>query len=454
MASRWLGTWSTVLAVVRGDQQALLVPSSCDKHMAHDFGWLSNYIEVGFFTDYRLQAWRFFELNETSYAFLWLNSIAFANIDFVKEVCPVAARLALLIRAEERLPMRESEASLLDYATFAEFGPSFAEASWPLGKGLRRLQLLQHDLAVASEYSVDVVMPYCDEPLDELLSKSVGYEDEWLAGRVPFGHVNLLLYRLMVCSPVNERGEVDPTRLSARAMSAAMHFKSVEVIPVDASPKAWEVARYLVHLASRYERLADFTIFLHPDVFEHVNPRTLRNVLQALRVGGFHRSGLGDDQRETESSSAWYGYSSLSHHYMTRPSRVHSPSSDCAEVDLAFKDLHKKVFSAEAPHGSQGRHSQSESSDKKVEVLGDFGFYCCSQFMVHRNRVRKRPREWYERLADQIPWEHCATSYMELLWHGIFNDGTLHEEKRQDRTDLPLFLRVDNFIESTTDGRT
>merc|ERR1712032_1375795 len=96
---------------------------------------------------------------------------------------------------------------------------------------------------------------------------------------------------------------------------------------------------------------------------------------------------------------------------------------------------------------------------------GDFGFYCCSQFMVHRDRVRRRPRAWYQSVADGIAWEHCATSYMELLWHGIFNNGRLHERKRQDgrfaeetkrnkeeRVDLPLFLRVDNFLEKTQDG--
>lgn len=45
------------------------------------------------------------------------------------------------------------------------------------------------------------------------------------------------------------------------------------------------------HLARNYDRLADFTVVLHPDVFEHVNPRTLRNVFLALRLGTFTLSG-------------------------------------------------------------------------------------------------------------------------------------------------------------------
>eukprot|EP00913_Durusdinium_trenchii_P026243 g24622.t1 len=58
------------------------------------------YIEIGFFTDYRNQAWHYYMTNETTYAFLWLNSISYANLDFLREACPEAAKLALLLRAE------------------------------------------------------------------------------------------------------------------------------------------------------------------------------------------------------------------------------------------------------------------------------------------------------------------------------------------------------------------
>ena len=56
--------------------------------------------------------------------------------------------------------------------------------------------------------------------------------------------------------------------------------------------------------------------------------------------------------------------------------------------------------------------------------------------------VASRVRPRYQRVAGEIPWEHCldptavahrarcelgawggATSYMELLWHAIFNNG-------------------------------
>eukprot|EP00435_Cladocopium_sp_Y103_P057122 s1761_g19.t1 len=93
----------------------------CDATAAlEDLGWLQQYIKIGFFTDYRNQAWHYYSTNETTYAFLWLNSISYANLDFVREACPEAAQLALLLRAEERLPAREADLPLLDFSESCE----------------------------------------------------------------------------------------------------------------------------------------------------------------------------------------------------------------------------------------------------------------------------------------------------------------------------------------------
>lgn len=419
----------------------------CDDNMAPDLGWLQSYLQIGFFSDFRNQAWRFYLRNETTYAFLWLNSIAYANLEFVREACLEAARLVLLLRAEERLPVREAGPALLELASLEEQARGQAidlplmgqRANWPSRVGIQRLQQLTARMEQPEEPSVDVVMPYCDEPLDGLLSRTTGYDDEWLSARVPLRHLGLVLYRLQVCAPGvgHLQGAAALASLPARAAEAARHFRSVEVVPVDASPSAWEAARYLIHLADRYDRLADFTLFLHPDVFEHVNPRTLRNVLQSLRVGSFQQSGLGPNP-DGQDGDKWFEYVSLSHHYLMQPSRIAAPSSNCTDAALSFEDLRRRVFDEEYVEGQA--------------AFGKFGFYCCSQFMVHRKRVQRRSKDWYRRVAETIPWEHCATSYMELLWHGIFHAGSLHEAKRQERTDLPLFLRVDNFIETTSDG--
>eukprot|EP00435_Cladocopium_sp_Y103_P070500 s285_g35.t1 len=322
-------------------------------------------------------------------------------------------------------------------------GPSTA-AGFGKTDGCARGQTCQG--RAQGEYSVDIVMPYCNEPLDGLQSKKTGYEENWLLSPVPLRHVKLILYRLISCFDAREVLYNDKAldTLPEAAKVAARLFGQLEVVPVDASPKAWEAARYFLHMARNYHRLADFTIVLHPDVFEHVNPRTLRNVLLALRVGTFRMAGNDDD---------WYKYLSMSHHYLLRPSRARFASTNCTEavtsftqtqslcpaneVDLGFQDLWRQLFEEDAP---------------LLEEKTNFGFYCCSQFLVHRELVRRRPQEWYQRKVNEIAWEHCATSYMELLWHGIFRDGKLHEEKRQERKELPFFLRVDNFLEATSDG--
>lgn len=448
---------------------AAVVADPCDRHMLNDLGWLQQYVRVGFFTDYKMQAWWYYKQNETTYAFLWLNSIAYANLEFVKEACPPAAMLALLLRAEERLPVRDADEALLDFAALAASAEPVLRSSWPIAEGLSRLKGLAAPLTLPEEYTVDVIMPYCNEPLDGLLSKRTGYDTEWLATRVPLQHVNLVLYRLVSCEGPAAASEGPTTITGAGSMAAAAtralppraavvvpYFRSVELVAVDASPRAWEAARYLSHLATRYDQLADFTIFLHPDVFEHVNPRTLLNLLQSLRSGTLRASGLGNDAGGV---GDWYGYVSLSHHYLLRPSRAQTPHEDCADASLAFHELHEVLFGpSTAPSASPGGIDSSLLGAEPAKVLdgskglANFGFYCCSQFMVHRDRVWRRPREWYQRVARSVAWEHCSTSYMELLWHAIFTDGQLHEAKRQERTDLPLFLRIDNFLEGTSDG--
>eukprot|EP00913_Durusdinium_trenchii_P026244 g24623.t1 len=99
------------------------------------------------------------------------------------------------------------------------------------------------------EYSVDVVMPYCNEPLDGLLSKKTGYDEDWLPSPVPFRHAKLILYRLYDC--FDQREVLSDRKALAslpEAAAAAQLFGHVEVVPVNASPSAWEAARYFLYL--------------------------------------------------------------------------------------------------------------------------------------------------------------------------------------------------------------
>lgn len=395
----------------------------CDSGMVDDLGMLREHIDVGFFTDFKRLSWAFYEWNVTSYPFLWLSSTAFANVDFLGKVCPGAALTSLLLRAEERLPMLDDGRALLDYATILQtvaMGRPESLVGWPLVQGLNRLAWLRAQLPLSQEqqsHSIDIVMAYCNESLDGLVRESVAHG-------IPLSHANLLLYMPEAC--------LDEGKGKKVMKPAARHFRSVEIVPMAVAPDTWEPPRYLTHLATRYHRLAEFTLFLHADVYEHVQPRTMRNLLNSLAFGTFTRSGLG------ASGSQWFGYLSLGHNYLRNASRARRSSAHCAEAGIDFGEMRRHLFEPSDVATAPGSRCGEEEN---------FGVYCCSTFLVHRDRVHQRPQDWYDRAAERSDWGECAASYMELLWHAVFNDGCMHEEKRQARPDLPLFLRVDNFVQ-------
>jgi len=226
---------------------------------------------------------------------------------------------------------------------------------------------------------------------------------------IPWHHVNLYLYKLPGnCHEKNQsRAEFD-------------WFRRVSIVEVNAKAEEWEVKRYLTHIASNYETLEDFTIFAHPDALEHINPRTLRNLMQTLLFGVLEVSGHDDD---------WYGYFSLSNHYLRNSSRVKNPVGDCTKSP-SFTWLQTRL-------------------GLSTDIAESHGFYCCSQFIVHKARIKTRLRDWYSD-AVSIPWDHCLTSYMEILWQLVFSEEM--ELRRQEQAAMPLFLRVDNFYEEATDN--
>eukprot|EP00397_Hematodinium_sp_SG-2012_P052710 GEMP01062497.1.p1 GENE.GEMP01062497.1~~GEMP01062497.1.p1 ORF type:complete len:287 (+),score=63.43 GEMP01062497.1:418-1278(+) len=279
-------------------------------------------------------------------------------------------------------------------------------AQWPIKAGLDRIEAMSKKVyASARRASVGLVMPFCNEGFPDLIGD--GESEKWdaLAG-IPWHHVNLYLYKLPHCNAA-DRPEFE-------------WFRKVDVIEVDAKAEEWEVKRYLTHIVRNYDRMDDFTFFLHPDALEHVYYRTLRNLMQTLLFGVLEISGTVDDD--------WHGFFSLANHYLRNSSRVTMPHLDCAQ--------------SPSLHWLKARLG--------IEHAVPDGFYCCSQFVVHKTRILARPKEWYHDAANNIAWDHCLTSYMEILWQLIFlGHGEL---RRQEDTSMPLFLRVDNFYETATEN--
>jgi len=128
-----------------------------------NLGPLGEMLHTGFFADLRFYSWLFYEYNMTPVVFLWLNSIAYANADFVKEVCPPAFIQIQLIRAEERLPMMEQSLALIEIARMP-LPPAEIMHLWPIQQGLDRIEgLIKKVTMKAHRASVGLVMPFsCD----------------------------------------------------------------------------------------------------------------------------------------------------------------------------------------------------------------------------------------------------------------------------------------------------
>merc|ERR1712083_686530 len=81
-----------------------------------------------------------------------------------------------------------------------------------------------------------------------------------------------------------------------------------------------------------------------------------------------------------------------------------------------------------------------------VGAFENWGGYCCGQFAVHREAVKRWPRPFYksllERLSGPQPFTHSSYKVygrdMEYLWHVIFA-GTPVVERQYTAADFTTF---------------
>ncbi|CAD7956023.1 unnamed protein product, partial [Amoebophrya sp. A25] len=176
---------------------------ACDDRLVDpsSLGPIAPYIDIGFFTDYKLQSWMYYYKRTTTISFLWLNTIAFANREYILNVCPEAYLLTLILRTEERLPLMEVGESLMDFAFLlmtlssspgalagadnhaaakeqqAALKIDFHTTDWPIQLGLERVHKMNRELyhIVKTQVpSVGLVIPYCGEDLSLLLASVAG----------------------------------------------------------------------------------------------------------------------------------------------------------------------------------------------------------------------------------------------------------------------------------------
>jgi len=69
---------------------------------------------------------------------------------------------------------------------------------------------------------------------------------------------------------------------------------------------------------------------------------------------------------------------------------------------------------------------------------------CCSQFFLHRDRIRLRPRIFYERILEYVltkdvlgedGYHYEMSYYMEYIWHYIFGEDAIIDASSYDNND-------------------
>lgn len=173
---------------------------------------------------------------------------------------------------------------------------------------------------------------------------------------------------------------------------------------------AMESLAYATHLRERHGDFAEFTLFLHGAPREHALKGLLEDVMASLRSGTYDVAFL---------------------HLNAR--RFLSGTSIC------LQDFYQRLFEVqEAPEA--------------------FGSYCCSQFVVRRDRLLARPRALYDRLVRLLQGELpllcvqdskydarpgiAVSALLEHLWPLVLGEGAVLPPRSGDGR-LPLFARAD-----------
>lgn len=200
---------------------------------------------------------------------------------------------------------------------------------------------------------------------------------------------------------------------------------SIHIEIVEEELRADDCTAYLQYISSHYEDLPDFMFFIHPDIEEHAMMSLVDRVIKAALNGVLRPDDL--------------PFMYLSHNHLDlTPER-----NDLWETYAAGK-LWKRIFGSSLfPHRSfiQG--------------------YCCSQFVVTRDRVLLRSRKFY---SEALKIFQSAQSYSDLSpfnvvtprydlicrnpcqlnmpwWHVYFGEDVGYKKTSQQAA-VPLFIRL------------
>lgn len=191
------------------------------------------------------------------------------------------------------------------------------------------------------------------------------------------------------------------------SLPGASKFAQVVVTPKTdlGSTRGDECSAYLAHIVGRYDSLADFTIFLQSDPHEHLHFDFLDLVLRSMAATTYSMPFLP----------------------LNGPKHVRT-------LTPCLSAVHEELFGTNL-----------------TEILGP---YCCAQFAVARETIRRHDRSFYENMLSLVDGTRnvdlCGVEGTkrstqcygyEFLWHVVFNEA-VDPPSREDDPRLPVAFRL------------
>eukprot|EP00928_Gymnodinium_smaydae_P079588 TRINITY_DN63483_c0_g1_i1.p1 TRINITY_DN63483_c0_g1~~TRINITY_DN63483_c0_g1_i1.p1 ORF type:complete len:704 (-),score=111.35 TRINITY_DN63483_c0_g1_i1:20-1843(-) len=332
----------------------------------------------------------------------------------------------------------------------------------PMAAALSRMETAlakQAELSQAAELRqqpllLDIVVARCREDVGWLATRlrRVLY-DEWTLSTPG------LRVRLLLVERCESPSSLRPLLLEAVRIGAlAPGSRTIEL----REPPGFEHVAYVYYLASGRWRSADFSMFLHAAPFSHLDVGTLDDVLRSLALGTYdvpfvHLNVKRVPAEETRGCTA----------DLLNPALAAWPDAGAGSQEPG---------DVQTPSGSDADGKPSRASRQQSRALpSHLVSYCCSQFVVARERLEQVPSAFWRSIWRSIAGRRGAANAsegetpsscagaarrvrythgegaspvhglwaitLELAWHWIFGEEALLPTRERDPR-LPLFLRV------------
>lgn len=354
---------------------------------------------------------------------------AVSQNDSWKETCWPAALVALALKADE-LSTTTGDGGVLTDFLIANLQPAISACiqcmhAFPW---INKLLQFPRSFSPQERHSVDFVVSFCGAPSHQPSANHDHLKTNdsltWLADILERAGSHKATIRLFIqekCAHTSSREDRN-LRYHELTLNVSEFVEAIHVTEVLEELRADDCTAYLAHISDRYHDLAEMTFFVHPDIYEHAYMGFVRNVI----LGFLHR-GLRD-----------IPFLYLSHNYIDL-----SPDTNTLWEQEGSSWLWKTIFG-------------SSITPPRSNLKG----YCCSQFVVSRERIQLRQEQFY---SEALAIFKSAESYVNMSsfrvvteydktcrtpcqlnmpwWHIYFGEDLTYEHHAR-RVGFPMSLRM------------